>query len=232
MRNQRAQIPNRFDAFTAAEGIRICHPTKDHVLIFLPGNKIRSKRKEQEDRQQKKDSPGDLMGTFIFCDLPGGHPGFLFRLQFARAGTCPFFDFSRFAMATNIIIYFTFKKTAVKSYARAFSSSNILPHQNRQALLFCWPPTPIRSITPPSTAQSTPPDSSCLALRHPIADLARTNLLTDLSDTVVWIYHSDTRNLPFDQLPSLPYHKSARHSDHFVSPPHQQDNHPPLHHHQ
>jgi signal transduction histidine kinase len=60
-------------------------------------------------------------------------------------------------------------------------------------------------------------DSSRIALRHPIADLAQTNLLTSLSDSI-WIYHSDTRYMPVDQLASLPYHKATRNADHFVAP--------------
>jgi signal transduction histidine kinase len=60
-------------------------------------------------------------------------------------------------------------------------------------------------------------DSSSLALRCPIADLAQTNLLTNLSDSI-WIYQANTRYIPIDQLPSLPYHKANRHSDHFVAP--------------
>jgi len=66
-------------------------------------------------------------------------------------------------------------------------------------------------------AQSAPSDSSILALRHPIADLAQTNLLTSLSDSI-WIYHADTRDIPLDHLASLPYRKATRRSDHFVSP--------------
>jgi signal transduction histidine kinase len=66
-------------------------------------------------------------------------------------------------------------------------------------------------------AQTTPSDSSRLALYHPIADLAQTNLLTSLSDSI-WIYHSDTRYIPVNQLASLPYHKATRNADHFVAP--------------
>jgi signal transduction histidine kinase len=69
----------------------------------------------------------------------------------------------------------------------------------------------------PATPTSPPADSSILALRHPIADLAQTNLLTSLSDSI-WIYHADTRNIPVDQLASLPYRKATRRSDHFVAP--------------
>jgi signal transduction histidine kinase len=69
----------------------------------------------------------------------------------------------------------------------------------------------------PTTQSASPADSSRLALRYPIADLAQTNLLTSLSDSS-WIYHADTRFIPIDQLASLPYHKATRHSDHFVAP--------------
>jgi signal transduction histidine kinase len=60
-------------------------------------------------------------------------------------------------------------------------------------------------------------DSSRLALQYPIADLAQTNLLTSLSDSI-WIYHADTRNIPVDQLASLPYRKANRRSDRYVAP--------------
>jgi signal transduction histidine kinase len=71
----------------------------------------------------------------------------------------------------------------------------------------------------PVPAQSPgPTDSSRLALRHPIADLARTNLLTDLMDTGIWIYHAPSRNVSADQLASLPYRRAARRPDHYVSP--------------
>ena len=56
---------------------------KDLILIFLPGKKIRGECNEQENSQQEKNGPRDLMGTFILDDLPGGDPGFLFSLQFA-----------------------------------------------------------------------------------------------------------------------------------------------------
>jgi len=32
--------------------------------------------------QQEKNSPGDLMGTFVFDKLPDRHLGFFFRFQF------------------------------------------------------------------------------------------------------------------------------------------------------
>jgi signal transduction histidine kinase len=64
----------------------------------------------------------------------------------------------------------------------------------------------------------TPADSSRLALHFPIADLARTNLLTDLMDSGCWIYHADTRNIPADGLASLPYRKAMRRPDHYVAP--------------
>jgi signal transduction histidine kinase len=51
---------------------------------------------------------------------------------------------------------------------------------------------------------------------QPAADLARTNLLTSLADSM-WIYHAPTRNLSIDRLPFLPYHKATR-QDHYVSP--------------
>jgi signal transduction histidine kinase len=75
-----------------------------------------------------------------------------------------------------------------------------------------------RSSVPaqPAAPQSKAADSSRLALRHPIADLARTNLLTSLADGI-WIYHAPTRNLSIDQLPFLPYRKATR-QDHYVSP--------------
>src|SRR5580704_11051970 len=74
-------------------------------------------------------------------------------------------------------------------------------------------------IRTPVPGQSNPPaDSSRLALQRPIADLARTNLLTDLMDTGIWIYHAPSRSVPFDQLASLPYRKAARRPDHYVSP--------------
>ncbi len=74
-------------------------------------------------------------------------------------------------------------------------------------------------IRTPVPGQSNPPaDSSRLALQRPIADLARTNLLTDLMDSGIWIYHAPSRNVPFDQLASLPYRKAARRPDHYVSP--------------
>jgi signal transduction histidine kinase len=66
-----------------------------------------------------------------------------------------------------------------------------------------------------TVAQS--PDSAVIALRYPIADLAKTNLLTSLSDSS-WIYRSPSRYIPPDQLLSLPYHRSIRRADHFVSP--------------
>jgi signal transduction histidine kinase len=75
--------------------------------------------------------------------------------------------------------------------------------------------TQSRPATPP---QSQPADSAYLALRQPVADFGRTQLLMDLMDTGIWIYHSGTRNIPVDQLASLPYRKANRHSDHYVSP--------------
>jgi signal transduction histidine kinase len=71
-------------------------------------------------------------------------------------------------------------------------------------------------IQTPVPAQ--PPDSARLALRQPIADLARTNLLTNLMDTGCWIYHAPTRTIPFDQLANLPYLKVTRRHDRNVSP--------------
>jgi signal transduction histidine kinase len=78
-------------------------------------------------------------------------------------------------------------------------------------------PQPATPLPQPATPLPPPADSSRLALRYPIADLAQTNLLTSLSDSI-WIYHSGTRNIPIDQLPSLPYRKATRRSDHFVAP--------------
>src|ERR1700733_15238186 len=81
----------------------------------------------------------------------------------------------------------------------------------------CWLCVFLLAAQPHIFAQSAPSDSSLLALRHPVADLAQTNLLTSLSDSV-WIYHADTRNIPAAQLALLPYRKATRHSDHFVAP--------------
>ncbi|HUB61181.1 MAG TPA: 7TM diverse intracellular signaling domain-containing protein [Puia sp.] len=78
------------------------------------------------------------------------------------------------------------------------------------------PTSPARPATPDQPA--APADSARLALRHPVADLARTNLLTDLMDTGIWIYRPDTRNIPVEELPSLPYRKAARRSDRNVAP--------------
>jgi signal transduction histidine kinase len=66
-------------------------------------------------------------------------------------------------------------------------------------------------------AQQAPTDTAILALRYPIADLARTNLLTDLSDSI-WVCQADTRGIPADQLGLLRYHRGVRRSDRFVAP--------------
>jgi signal transduction histidine kinase len=60
-------------------------------------------------------------------------------------------------------------------------------------------------------------DSSRLALRHPVADLAHPNLLTGLFDST-WIYHAAGPGLPIGQLANLPYRKASRHSDRYISP--------------
>lgn len=48
----------------------------------------------------------------------------------------------------------------------------------------------------------------------PIADLARTGLLENLSDNT-WLYFSPTKNFPIAKLPFLPFHKSTRKYEHF-----------------
>ena len=72
--------------------------------------------------------------------------------------------------------------------------------------------------TPVPAQSSRPAVSARLALRQPIADLARTNLLMDLMDTGIWIYHAPTRNISLDQLPFLTYRKATRRRDHNVAP--------------
>jgi signal transduction histidine kinase len=67
------------------------------------------------------------------------------------------------------------------------------------------------------TAQPSPPaDSASLALQHPVADLAYTNLLTSLADSI-WIYHAPSHNILVDQLPFLTYRKATR-RDRYVAP--------------
>src|SRR5580704_13705335 len=51
---------------------------------------------------------------------------------------------------------------------------------------------------------------------QPAADLAHTNLLTSLGDSI-WIYHAPTHNISIDQLPFLTYRKATR-RDHYVAP--------------
>src|ERR1700754_1645258 len=51
----------------------------------------------------------------------------------------------------------------------------------------------------------------------PIADLAQTGLLNDLSDHT-YFYFSDNKNIPINQLPYLPYRKGTRKYEHFLSP--------------
>ncbi len=72
--------------------------------------------------------------------------------------------------------------------------------------------------TPVPAQSSRPADSARLALHQPVADLARTNLLSDLMDTGIWIYHAPSRTIPVDQLASLPYRKASRRPDHNVKP--------------
>lgn len=55
---------------------------KYFILILFPGEKIGSESNKQEDGQQEKNGPGDLMGTFVFDKLPDRYLGFFFRLQF------------------------------------------------------------------------------------------------------------------------------------------------------
>jgi signal transduction histidine kinase len=71
----------------------------------------------------------------------------------------------------------------------------------------------------PVPAQPSPPaDSARFALHQPVADLARTNLLTDLMDSGCWIYHAPSRTITIDRLASLPYRKASRRPDHYVTP--------------
>jgi signal transduction histidine kinase len=72
--------------------------------------------------------------------------------------------------------------------------------------------------TPVPAQSSQPADSARFALHQPVADLARTNLLTDLMDSGCWIYHAPSRTISIDQLASLPYRKASRRPDHYVSP--------------
>jgi signal transduction histidine kinase len=85
-------------------------------------------------------------------------------------------------------------------------------------LLINHSPLTAQPSQPADSLRSRPADSASLALQHPIADLARTNLLMVLMDTGIWIYHASSRNVPIGQLASLPYRKAARRPDHYVSP--------------
>ena len=97
----------------------------------------------------------------------------------------------------------------IPSLLPAQSASSAAPHPTSSAA-----PQPTSSAAPNPTSA---PDSSRLALRQPIADLAENNLLTYLLDSC-WIYHSPSRTLDPRQLAALPYRKATRHRDHLVSP--------------
>ena len=69
-------------------------------------------------------------------------------------------------------------------------------------------------LTPPSTTRQTP-----CAPRLPAStiDLARTDLLDNLSDTVGVYFYPD-KNLVPGQLSTLPFRQDARHYEHFLPP--------------
>src|SRR5579863_7293984 len=85
-------------------------------------------------------------------------------------------------------------------------------------LLIIQNPVPAQPIASSAIPQVPPADSSRPAFQQPVADLARTNLLTNLMDTGIWIYHAPTRTVPNYQLANLPYLKATRRHDRNVSP--------------
>lgn len=81
----------------------------------------------------------------------------------------------------------------------------------------CWLSLFVLVLRLDTHAQTSSPSAAQTSVPSAAADLARTGLLNDISENT-WLYFSDNRNFPVQQLPSLPYRKGTLKYTHFVAP--------------
>jgi signal transduction histidine kinase len=78
------------------------------------------------------------------------------------------------------------------------------------------------SIRPDNQAQNNPPQNNLnppeqIVKAAPIADIARTGLLKDLTNNMNFFF-SEAKNIPTDRLPFLPYRLGTKKYEHYIPP--------------
>jgi len=75
---------------------------EDLILVFFPGEEIRSKSDKKKNCQQQTYGPGDLVGAFVPDDLFTVTRESFSGFSSEGSDAWLFFDFSRFAMIAKI----------------------------------------------------------------------------------------------------------------------------------